>query len=126
MFQTSQATSAARDGARVAILSYAHADVSGSSDNNAVVAQVNGRLAGQHVQSITVTCLSGESGSTTVTCANAAPNTDRIRVVVTWTYVPLTPIGLIAGHINISGTTTMGIVGSPVAAPTHDEHHQHD
>jgi len=119
VFQTSQATNAARDGARSAILSYAQADVSGSSDNARVVAQVQGRLAGQAVKSITVSCLSGQSGSTTIACASAEPNSDRIRVAVSWTYTPLTPAGAVVGTITISGTATMGIVGSPeTLAPT--------
>jgi Flp pilus assembly protein TadG len=113
VFQTSQATNAARDGARAAILSYGQADVSGSSDNARVVAQVKGRLAGQTVKSIKVSCLSGQSGSTTVACADASPNSDRIRVAVSWTYTPLTPAGAVVGTITISGTATMGIVGSP-------------
>jgi Flp pilus assembly protein TadG len=113
VFQTSQATSAARDGARTAILSYSHADVAGSADNTAVVSQVKGRLAGQAVQNITVSCLSGQSGSTTLTCTDATPNRDRIKVAVRWAYTPLTPAGAAVGTITISGTATMGIVGAP-------------
>src|SRR5204863_981995 len=79
-----------------------------------VATEVNERLAGQRVQSITVNCLSGQTGSTTIACADASPDVDRIRVVVRWTYVPLTPAGAAVGTITISGTATMGIVGAPV------------
>ena len=39
--QANQASSAARDGARVGILDYKQADVPGSASNNAIVAAVN-------------------------------------------------------------------------------------
>src|SRR5581483_9309673 len=118
VFQTSQATSAARDGARAGILAFTSADVAGSTDNAKIQSQVRERLPGQNVESITVTCLSGHTGTTTISCASATPDTDRIRVVVTWTYRPLTPAGAAVGPISITGTATMGIVGAPVTPGT--------
>ena len=62
-FQTSQATAAARDGARVGILHFDQADVNGSSDKTIIVNQVNARLAGQSA-TVTVSCINGLTGTT--------------------------------------------------------------
>lgn len=112
-FQTSQATAAARDGARAGILSYKNADVTSSSDYASVVAQVNGRLGGQPTTTITVKCLSGLTGSTVITCSTATQDADRIQVVVSWTYAALTPIMSSVGPTTIRGTATMAIIGTP-------------
>lgn len=117
-FQTSQATSAARDGARVAILSYTNADNTSSADYDRIRTQVMGRLVGQSVQSITVTCLDGLTGSTTQSCSTATPDQDRVRVTVTWSYNPLTPVMAAVGVRTISGTATMAILGLPTGLPT--------
>lgn len=117
-FQTSQATAAARDGARVAILSFNNADVTGSTDSQTIVTQINARLAGQQVGTIAVSCLSGLTGSTAETCSTASPDQDRVRVTVSWSYVALTPVMASFGLTTISGTATMAIVGSPTGLPT--------
>lgn len=116
-FQTSQATAAARDGARVGILHFVTADVNGSSDRQVIVNQVNARLAGQSA-TVTVSCISGLTGSTTLSCANATPDQDRIRVTVSWTYNPLTPVMATVGPKDISGTATMALLGQPTGLPT--------
>jgi len=112
IFQTSQATAAARDGGRVAILAYKQADVSGSADWTKINDAVRARLAGQTVESITVTCQQ-PSGST-VACSAAKPDADRIRVVIAWTYHPLTFVGAAVGDRPVTGTATMTIIGLPV------------
>jgi Flp pilus assembly protein TadG len=115
-FQTSQATAAARDGARVGILHFDNADVSGSADRQTVVDQVNARLAGQ-TATVTISCLNGLTGSTSLTCSQAIPDQDRIQVTVTWAYNALTPVMASMGTNTISGTATMAILGQPTGLP---------
>ena len=116
-FQTSQATAAARDGARVGILNYLNADVSGSSDQQAIITQVNARLAGQ-AATITVSCINGLTGSTALDCSSAIPDQDRIRVTVSWSYSALTPVMASMGPKTISGTATMAVLGEPTSLPS--------
>ena len=119
VLQTSQATSAAADGARVGILDHTQADVVGSDDHDAIVEAVEGRLVGQDVDEISVTCLtsSAASGGTHATgCASADPDTDFLRVEVTWTFQPVSFIGHGLPIRDIEGTATMGIVRQPTAS----------
>ncbi|MEY2420872.1 MAG: hypothetical protein QOI95_939 [Acidimicrobiaceae bacterium] len=115
-FQTSQATAAARDGARIGILHFDNADVNGSGDRQLIVDQVNARMAGQSA-TVAVSCIEGLTGSTTLDCSQAIPDQDRIRVTVSWTYNPLTPVMARVGPQNISGTATMAILGQPTGLP---------
>jgi Flp pilus assembly protein TadG len=115
-FQTSQATAAARDGARVGILHFDSADVSSSSDNQIIVAQVNARLAGQ-TATVSVSCLDGLTGTTALTCALAVPDQDRIQVTVSWAYNALTPVMATMGAKTITGSATMAILGEPTGLP---------
>jgi Flp pilus assembly protein TadG len=120
-FSTSQASAAARDGARVGILRYKTASGStaspGGADFTAIDAAVKARLAGQQY-SVTVSCVSPTSEST-VTCSTArigpVPSvTDRVKVVVTWSRRSLSPLGpLIGSTQTVTGTAVMQILGLP-------------
>lgn len=57
---------------------------------------------------ITTTCYSGTT-STTKTCASATTG-DTVKVVVTYTFKPLTPAisALISSALNLSATSEMG------------------
>lgn len=113
--QANQASSAARDGARVGILDYKQADVPGSASNNAIVAAVNARLLGQKNVTVTVTCL--ESDGTTVVCANAVAEQDRIQVVVSWPYAKVTGIVPVVPK-TITATSRMALVGQVLSMST--------
>src|SRR5437870_1797447 len=102
-FQTSQASAAACDGARVGILHFDNADVSGSSDQQTIINQAKERLAGQ-TATVSVSCLDGLTGSTALSCDQAVPDQDRLRVTVTWTYNPLTPVMATFGPQTVTGT----------------------
>jgi Flp pilus assembly protein TadG len=91
VFQSSQASSAAADGARVGILRHEKADVAGSVDRTAIEAAVRSKLVGQKVDSIAVACV--DPTNATVICAGADPEVDRLRVTVSWTFRPLSPMG---------------------------------
>src|SRR5207237_9935455 len=65
-YQGSQASAAARDGARVGILRYLSADTTGSANNTAISNAVAARLGGQ-AYNLTVTCLQ-EGAPTTKPC----------------------------------------------------------
>jgi Flp pilus assembly protein TadG len=112
--QSTQAASAARDGARVAILRYKQADVPGSADNQAVVDAVKRRLAGQKYTSLTVTCV-GPASATPITggCAAASVDSDRVLVKIAWSRTPWTFVGGWFGTKTIDGSSTMVINGLP-------------
>jgi Flp pilus assembly protein TadG len=111
-FQTSQASSAARDGARTAILGATGADVTGNAANTAVQTAVASRLGGKSF-TFTVRCMS-ETTTTTKTCL-AGPQTvdrDRIEVHVTWTRPAMTFVSRMVGASStVSATSTMTISG---------------
>ena len=117
-FNSNQATNAARDGARAGILSYELADVVGSADNDAVVSAVREHLPADTIDEseISVECLT--ASGTTVSCASAQIDTDRIRVEVEWKWNLVTPIAPIAGVRQgaARGSATMAIVGLPLSA----------
>ena len=119
ILQVSQATSGARDGARVGILNYkaAAGDLYAStpaagSDQDKIKKAIVARLAGQKVTSAVVSC-QDSAGVALASCATATPDVDKIRVVVTWDYRPLTFVGAFVGTRSITGTATMTIVGLP-------------
>ena len=114
-FQQSQASSAARDGARVGILGYRQADVVGSADHDAIVAAVNARLAGQEDVSVAVRCLS-DAGAATA-CGSVALS-GSIEVTVSWPHDDLTFFGPLVPS-TIESSSTMALVGGPVTvSPT--------
>jgi len=119
-FQTTQASNAARDGARVGILGYTSAAGSsgtpGGSDFASVDAAVRRRLAGQPY-SVTVTCV-GATSEAPVNCATANIDpvnpVDRIKVVVTWSRASFSPLSKFIGATEtVTGTAVMQLVGRP-------------
>jgi Flp pilus assembly protein TadG len=117
VFQTSQATSAAADGARAGIIRYTHADEVGSDDYQAIDAAVRARLVGQSYELYPApTCV--RPNNATVACAAANPDVDRLRVNVRWQLHPISPVGKALAGQYVSGTATMGLVGQPVTLVT--------
>ena len=120
MLQTSQATSAAADGARAGIMwsndplhTHNLQDVAGSPDNNKIVAAAKARVVSSRgTISVTANCV-GPSGSAVKSCATANPTLDRLHVVVTWTWKPITFIGTALPIQTIKGDTTMALIGLP-------------
>ena len=113
-YQSTQASAAARDGARVGILKYLSADTVGSANNTAISNAVAARLGGQSY-TLTVTCLN-EGDATTKACDSAARvDQDRIKVVVSWNYGSLTYVGqFVAGNSHtVTGSAVMTIHGLP-------------
>jgi Flp pilus assembly protein TadG len=113
-FQNSQASSAARDGARVGILQYLNADTAGQANNTAVVSAVNARLGGR-APSVTVTCI-GPSSTTAKACDNAINvDSDRIKVDVSWARPPLSFVSKLGGTNSqtVHASATMQIGGLP-------------
>lgn len=106
----SQTSSAARDGARVGVLR--------PTDEDAIEAAVQAKLVGVSPESITVTCLDGPSGNTTISCASAERNIDRIRVEVTESRKPITPTGAIFGGRTLRGSATMVVTLLPLTVST--------
>lgn len=88
VFGNSVGSNAARDGARVGLISYEDADVPGSTNNLAVVAAVKKRLVGLVVyQSTTVVCRPADNLTATEPCRSTSVDLDRgdvIEVAVTW------------------------------------------
>jgi Flp pilus assembly protein TadG len=109
----SQASGAARDGARVGILYFQSADTGTGTDyttkiKNAVTAHLGGTPGSLKVQ---VNCV--QPDGSTVTCASAQPAKDRIAVTVCWSRVPFSIAGRWFGTENISSKSTQVIVGAP-------------
>jgi len=111
-YQNSQASSAARDGARVAIISVTGTDVSGTAANTTVHDAIAARLGGQAF-TFTVQCM---SSTTTIskTCA-VSPTTvdrDRVQVSVSWNRPAMTFVSMmVAASATVSGSSTMTISG---------------
>jgi Flp pilus assembly protein TadG len=112
VFQSSQATSAAADGARAGMVSFRTADVTGGADRAAIEAAVRARLPGQHVDEISVRCIT--PADATVACADADADVDRIRVKVSWQYAPISPLGRLVPAQTLTGSATMGLVDQPL------------
>lgn len=120
-FNANQATNAARDGARTAIIDYRTADDPTSDTYKAVVEKIESRLAGRSltVQNVDIDCVRADGGTG---CAGAHPDRDQIRVEVEWSWDLVTPV---AGVIGVdqglaSGSATMTIVGKPGTPPPAD------
>ncbi len=121
IFQTSQATSAAADGARVGIIWDEDAtdiDVVGSPRNDRIAEAVAGRLIGRE-HTFTAECV--EMDGDVIACASANPDTDRVRVTVQWSFEPFSPVGHAAfGGRSIRAEAAMSIIRQPdgmLAAP---------
>lgn len=116
-FQTSQATSAARDGARVGIINYATADT-GGQDFTKIQDAVKARLAGNPTGlSVSVKCVPPDSSAALNNgCGSALAGCDRIMVTVTWTRRASSPlIGSLFGVTSVKGVSAMVIAGAPVS-----------
>ncbi|MCU1355181.1 MAG: hypothetical protein JWM89_599 [Acidimicrobiales bacterium] len=116
VFQTSQASSAAADGARAGVIRFEHADVAGSTDRAAVDAAVNAKLVGQKVESITVACIDPTDAE--VSCADADPEVDRLQVAVAWTFRPISPLGNMIPSKVLTGRATMSLIDQPSGMTT--------
>ncbi|HEV3353136.1 MAG TPA: TadE/TadG family type IV pilus assembly protein [Acidimicrobiales bacterium] len=122
-FQNSQASNAARDGARVGILRYKTAAGStaapGGADFQAINNAVKARLANQSY-TVTVNCVSPTSEATIPgNCSSASIGfdssaTDRIKVRVTWSRAAMSPVGKLFGVTqSVTGTAVLQLVGLP-------------
>lgn len=118
-FNVNQATNAARDGVRAAIIDFQDADDDGSAHHQAIVAAVERRLAGRHVESVDVTCLNA-TGAELPSCETAVVDEDSIRVEVRWSWHLVTPVAAILGYDQgtSTGSGTMQILGRPLAGST--------
>jgi Flp pilus assembly protein TadG len=105
----SQATSAARDGARVGILDPR------TSNQDEIEAAVRARLGSQD-PTVEITCLDGLEGEAEIDCDGAVPG-DRIRVVTDETRDALTPAGALVGTFDFGAQATMVIVGPAISVP---------
>lgn len=114
VFQTSQATGAAADGARAGILWE-----DDSPDEEAIEEAVHGRLAGQDVEDIDITCLA--SDRTEVTCPSVDADTGFLRVEVSWPYTPLSFVGAAFPDQDITGSATMALVRQPTSSSDADD-----
>lgn len=115
VFQTTQAASAARTGARVGILRYREADMNASADETAIVKAVV-RDAGTSKLSVEIRCVG--PGNTTVLpggCQTASVvSPDRIMVKVSWSRPSLTFVTRVFGATQqVSGSAVMVINGRP-------------
>jgi hypothetical protein len=119
VLQTSQASGAAADGARVAISKYVGADIPGSANRTAIEAAVRARVVSSKVSTVAVTCVT--ASGTTITCASADPDTDRVRVSVSWRFVALSPVGKALGSQTISASATMSIIRQPIDPPIEED-----
>jgi hypothetical protein len=116
VFQSSQASSAAADGARLGIIRHERADVVGSADRTAIETAVKSKLVGQKVGAITVACI--DRTDLEISCAVADPETDRLRVTVSWTFRPLSPMGHAVPDKVLSSQATMSIIDQPAGMTT--------
>jgi hypothetical protein len=116
VFGNSIGSGAARDGARVGLIRYVDADVTGSANNLAIVDAVQKRLVGMiHYQSTTVVCRPADNLTGTEPCQPASVDLDRgdlIEVTVTWQDKGLPPVST---H---SATARMAIGGAPDLSTT--------
>lgn len=114
---SNQATNAARDGARIAILDYEQADVVGSDDWDLLVERMESRLDREiDASQLDVTCVDPDGDPVPGGCAAAEPRFDRVRVEVEWDWTLVTPLAAVVGRSQgaATGTATMEISGMPV------------
>lgn len=114
-FNSNQATNAARDGARAAILSFEGLDDPNSADRARVLDAVQARLD-RTVDSVSVSCRQPDGSATA--CATARVDVDSVRVEVEWDWQLVTPIAAVLGYDEgrAAGSATMSLVGIPYEA----------
>lgn len=110
VFQTSQATSAAADGARVGIVRLGTGEGLTADDREAIEDAVHGRLAGQDVDEIDIGCVNGAGGIASCTTAGF------IKVTVSWPFEPLSFVGHALPVQSIEGSSTLAIARQPTPA----------
>ena len=121
VFETSQASSAARDGARAGIVLRLNGSTGAAKTanettiRNAVVARLADNRITDPTNDITITCLT--SADAPVNCENVASGSGRLRVTVRWQRPFLTFVGGIFGGADrtVTGKATMVVVGRPSA-----------
>ncbi len=116
VFQTTQAASAARSGARVGILRYAQADQPASDDEAAIHGAVRRDTADLEGVDVDIRCVGpGSTASLPGGCATASVvSPDRIMVEVSWTRPSPTFVTRPFGATQrVSGTAVMTINGRP-------------
>lgn len=116
VFQTTQAGSAARSGARVGILHYRLADQTGSTDEASIRNAVARDAATDAVVSVVIRCVG--PGSTTVLpggCSSASVvSPDRIMIKVSWDRPSLTFLTMPFGATQtVNASAVMAINGLP-------------
>lgn len=114
VFQTSQATSGASDGARVAIV-WPPSPTNLDAHFDKIRAAVRGRLAGQSIpdSDIMITCSTPNDTAISCTSPTLNPQRDRVKVTVRWRWRPVLFVGAALPVQDIKGTTTMAIVSQP-------------
>lgn len=116
VFQTTQAASAARSGARVGILRFRFADQWRSEDQRAIH-QAIARDAGRYDFTAEIRCVGpGDTTPLLGGCQSASVvGPDRILVKVTWERPAVTPltVALFGASQKVSGTSVMVIHGRP-------------
>lgn len=118
VFNSNQATNAARDGARLGIIDFETADVSGSM-HDAIVEAVEARLDRDvTADQVEVRCV--RSDGTEIACSSAKEDTDRVEVNVEWHWDLVTPVAGIVGQDRgaARGSASMVISGRPLAPPS--------
>lgn len=116
VFQTTQAASAARTGARVGILAYRQADQANSADQNAIRLGVAGETLGQPGVSVQIRCVGpGDTAALAGGCQEASVvSPDRIMVKVSWARPSLTFVTRPFGATKlVTATAVMVINGRP-------------
>jgi Flp pilus assembly protein TadG len=117
--QNSQASSAARDGARVAILHYSCADsttgsCASSTDAATVTAAGLAKVGSRPGATVVIRCLTGAT-LTVESCANATVDTDYVEVKVSWPTQILTGLTTRLLPTTTTSTSRMAIVGLPLS-----------
>ena len=117
VFQTSQATSGASDGARVAII-WPTESTQLPAHFAKVRSAVRGRLVGQTIPDSDITISCSTPTGTAISCSSASlnPQRDRVTVTVKWRWRPVSFVGATLPVQDISGTTTMAILSQPKPA----------
>ena len=126
IFERTQVSNAARDGARAGILQYSSADspgtftsgtilTAGSADQQ-IQAAIGSHLAGRAF-SATVACYTGGATSTTP-CASARPGTDEIQVTVTASRPSYSFFGPVFGTNTVTAKAALPVSGLPVPVTT--------
>lgn len=122
-FNSNQATNAAKDGARAAIVGHTGPDDKGVDETGSVAwNRAVGRIERKidrdlGADDVTIECETPDGDP--VDCVDAVVDVDRVRVEVEWTWSLVTPVAAIIGvnEGEASGVATMTIIGKPTGTP---------